>query len=276
MNNPVIVMVSISDRVESLNRFLESQAKYIPNIPIFIHLQDPDERQRELKFPDILDVDMMVTNEPIGCHAARVLAQRKLKGQGFDSYINVDDDVTIMDTTNYQPAIEYAHEPGVGFVLTNWAPHQSVYEKRKPKMQDVMKPQIMVYQGGGMAYGEPVAELMRELDPVPARYDDIWPLTSYLNGYMNYRYSGSLTLHQTLRSGGMRGYMRSEPRPLLCWKWIDYKKIHGAKVGVDYAIPMDVDLREKAREEHRRNRVLNGWPMRNDKYAAHPKREAKW
>lgn len=155
-------------------------------------------------------------------------------------------------------------------MLTNWCQHRSQYEDRKHKMNPVFTPQIVVYNGGGMAYDNDLADLIRDLDPIPARYDDIWPMTSYLSGRMNYRYSGSLSLHLIRSKGGMSSYMRAEPRPLLCQEWIDYRHIAGARVGVDYAIGMDSDVKESAKEIHRARRIEQGWPMRTPKYAAHP------
>jgi hypothetical protein len=94
---------------------------------------------------------------------------------------------------------------------------------------------------------------------VDARYDDIWPLTAYLKGYQSYRYQGSLAVHKIMGKGGMNTYMASEPRPLLCWEWINYRFLPGQKVGSDYSIPMDSDLRPAAREVHRTLRAAKGW-----------------
>jgi hypothetical protein len=58
----------------------------------------------------------------------------------------------------------------------------------------------------------------------------------------------------------MNAYMRQEPRPLLCNQWIDYRYIFGARVGSDYAIPMDSDIKPEARELHKMNRAAHGWP----------------
>lgn len=252
-----VVMVTVSERVEALNRFLRSLAQHEPGRQVLLHMQG-DNRLDEIEWPSAsMSAFTMHSPERMGCHAARV---RLLQDAPvFDNYVNVDDDVVLTEHTHWQPAIEKAREPGVGFVLTNWVKAESMLPKAVKIMADEFLPQVFVYQGGGMAYTEEVARLMRQLSPVPARYDDIWPLTTYLNGYRNYRYRGSLAIHKIMGRGGMQAYMRAEPRPLLCWDWVDYKLIVGAKVGSDYHIPVDKDLRPAARAQHAAARAERGW-----------------
>lgn len=250
-----VVMVTVSERLPLLNRFLASLAEHEPGRDIFIHMQG-DDREAEIEASGLC-WGYLHTRERLGCHAARVLALRAV--EGYSSYVNVDDDVYLMPTTDWQPAIEKAHEPGVGFVLTNWVRHLNLYDQAVAGMRSEFLRQVFVYNGGGMAYTEPVADLMRSLDPCPSRYDDIWPLTAYLAGYDNYRYRGSLAVHHIRQRGGMQAYMAAEPRPLLCQRWVDYRYISGARIGQEVAIPQDGDLKQVAREVHARARAENGW-----------------
>lgn len=254
-----VVMVTVSSRVNMLNDFLVSLKDHEPGRAIHIHIQDPLGVADQIKIPRGVDATIQVTQVPIGCHAARVLALREMDGQGIEHYVNVDDDVLLLPQTNWQPAIDYTDNPGVGFVLTNWVRHPNLLKKIIPTMAEEFIPQVMIYNGGGMAYTNEIADLMRALDPIPARYDDIWPLTAYLNGFKNYRYRGSLAVHSIMGKGGMNTYMRQEPRPLLCWDWIDYTYLPKQSVGSEYAIPMDKDLRPIARETHKKARAARGW-----------------
>jgi hypothetical protein len=252
-----VVMVTVSERLASLNNFLESMAKYQPQHDVILHMQGEDVRD-QIKWPAGIEYTTMYTEERLGCHAARVRLLNTL-GDGYDSYVNVDDDVELLPETNWEAAIEKAHEPGVGFVLTGWARHQNALVKARSIIREEFLPQVFVYQGGGMAYTADLAELMKTLPDTPARYDDIWPLTSYLTGHKNYRYRGSLALHRTLQRGGMQSYMRAEPRPLLCTQWVNYRFLPSQKVGDDYAIPMDSDLKPIARQVHLEARRARGW-----------------
>lgn len=257
----LVVMVTVEGREEMLHKFLRSLARQQPGRPVAVHHQGAAPDIAEV-VPDGVEIATWLQSPtPMGCHAARVQLLRHVHEQGITpaAFINVDDDVTLTPHTRWDPAIEHALQPGVGFVLTNWIKHLSEYPKAVERIRDEFLPQVMVYNGGGMAYGPEVAELMRELPAVPARFDDIWPLTAYLAGRRNYRYRGSLALHEIMRPGGMSTYMRAEPRPLLCEGWIDYRPVLGASADRNVAIPMDSDLRPAAREQHRAARASRGW-----------------
>jgi hypothetical protein len=255
-----VVMVTVASRVQMLNGFLATLAEFEPGRDVLIHVQGDYAAWREqLVMPRGLEWAVMSSPEPLGCHAARVMLLQQDMAQGFDHYVNVDDDVYLLPQTHWQPAIDKTNEPGVGFVLTNWVRHPNMLAKRIETMEDKFYKQVMVYQGGGMAYTDEVADLMRALPTVHARYDDLWPLTVYLNGYQSYRYQGSLAVHTIMGKGGMNTYMRSEPRPLLCWEWINYKPLYGQPVGSDYSIPMDRELRPNAKAAHKAARARRGW-----------------
>jgi hypothetical protein len=262
---PVVVMVTVSNRVKFLNAFLATMAVYCPDYPIHIHLQDPEHRADEIVIPKGVQLtNMVVTPEPLGCHASRVLALRQIHTMTpeFNTFVNVDDDVLLTEHTYWDPAVEYSMIPGTGFVLTAWSRSASLYYKRiSAGLNHDIGQRILVYNGGGMAYALPTAELMAGLDPVPARFDDIWPLTTYTQGRMNYVYWGSQSVHQTVSKGGMKKYMADEPRPLLGWKYVDYPLIPGARVGGEYAIGSDNNLKPLAHAEHRAARLSHGWPM---------------
>lgn len=256
-----VVMVTVADRLAMLNQFLASFARHVGGMTVLVHVQggDPAQWRRDLQVPKGVEVGhVMHSHAPLGCHAARVELLRR--APRFERYVNVDDDVELVEQTNWGPALDHATEPGVGFVLTNWVRHPNALPDAVARLSERFVPQVMVYQGGGMAYTDEVADLMRELDPVPARYDDLWPLTAYLEGRRNYRYLGSIAVHRIMQKGGMNQYMRQEPRPLLAGKWVVYPHLPGQRVGMDYGIPMDKDLRPIAVEKHHENRAAKGWP----------------
>lgn len=230
-----VVMVTMADRIEMLNGFLASLAEHGPKgVEVLFHVQSPGpgsgwtlaEWQRRLELPEGVKVGHLMWSEfGKGCHWARV--ELLCHAPRYSTYVNVDDDVELTEHTHWEPAIAKAQRPGVGFVLTNWARTPALMLKKVPKMEDKFLPQVMVYQGGGMAYTDAVAELMRQLPQVHARYDDLWPLTAYLAGYRNFRYMGSLAVHRIMVKGGMNAYMRATPRVLLAGDWIDYPYLTG-------------------------------------------------
>lgn len=189
----------------------------------------------------------------LGCHTARLELLKRIK---YDVYINLDDDMELMDITDYSKCVERAMtDPSVGFMLTNWARTRKLALAKIPKMRDEFKPQIMCYNGGGMVYNDSIAELMRQLPPMKATFDNAWALTSYINGYTNYRYMGSVAIHRICTTGGMNEFMKSNEPVLMMGEYIDFKKAKRQNgTGMDYLIPLDKDVNQKARDEHKLNK----------------------
>lgn len=246
------VIISVSDRVDMLNNLVESIMRYdkFKDYDLCLMFQDYTGNRDEIKYKDKY-ATIVYADEPLGCHWARVELLQNIK---YDIYVNLDDDVELGEYTNYDKAIEKALEPDTGFVLTNWARSDKAMEAKIPKIQDKFVKQVLIYQGGGMIYSDKIAELMRTLPKEKYRYDDLWSLTAYIEGYSNYRYLGSLTVHRILGQGGMKRFMRRAIRPLACWDYIDYRKIEGARMGEEYCIGVDSDLKPIVRELHKKNK----------------------
>lgn len=241
------IIVSVSDRVQQLNELVDSIiALGFEDYRLALYLQDPEGRAGEIRNRERYS-QIIVVPDKEGCHAARVHLLRKVRS---DIYINLDDDMLLTEYTRYDAAIAKALEPGTGFVLTNWARTREQVLAKVPKMAEKFIPQIMCYQGGGMVYSDKIAELMRALPTEKFRYDDLWSLTSYINGYTNYAYKGSLAIHMVCTKGGMRTWMADNNPPYACARFINYRKL---KDGV-FAIGLDSDVNEYARELHKRNK----------------------
>lgn len=240
------IIVSVSDRVQELNALVDSIiAQGFDDYRIALYLQDPEGRAGEIRNRERYS-QIIVVPEKEGCHAARVHLLRKVKS---DIYINLDDDMLLTKYTRYDGAIAKAFERGTGFVLTNWARTEKLLLEKVPKMREAFIPQIMCYQGGGMVYADKIAEIVRRLPAEKFRYDDLWPLSAYINGYTNYAYKGSLAIHMICTKGGMRTFMADENPPYACAQYINYRKI---KNGV-FAIGLDSDVNAYARELHKKN-----------------------
>ena len=240
------IIVSVSDRVPQLNDLVDSIiANGFDDYRIALYLQDPENRAGEIRNRERYS-QIIVTPEKEGCHAARVHLLRKVRS---DIYINLDDDMLLTQYTHYDLAIAKALERGTGFVLTNWARTEKLMLAKVPKMANKFIPQIMCYQGGGMVYSNKIAELMRALPTEKFRYDDLWSLTAYINGYTNYAFKGSLAIHMVCTKGGMKTWMADNNPPYACARYINYRQI---KNGI-YAIGMDSDVNEYARALHKQN-----------------------
>ncbi len=241
------IIVSVSDRIPQLNELVGSiiANHRFDDYRIALYLQDYQGRAEELMYRWRYNA-IFVVGEKEGCHAARVHLLRKVRA---DIYINLDDDMLLTEHTRYDAAIAKACERGTGFVLTNWARTRSLLEKKVPKMREAFIPQIMCYQGGGMVYSEKIAELMRGLPAEGFRYDDLWPITAYINGYTNYAYKGSLAIHKVCTKGGMKTWMAETEPPYACAKFINYRRLNDGH----FAIGLDSDVNDYARELHKKN-----------------------
>lgn len=248
--NKTFVIISISSRVQELNELVNS----------IIALEKFNDFDINLLFQDDLNNTSKITNkhryknifikdELLGCHGARVILLREMPK--YDIYVNLDDDMLLTEYTNYEKAIEKALEKGTGFVLTNWARTEKLMLAKVPKMKDVFRKQVLVYQGGGMVYGEKIATLMRSLTPMKVTFDTEWSLTSYINGYSNYRFQGSLAIHKVCGKGGMSEFMRTHPALTNLDEYVTYRKARKTNgSGKDLLIPLDSDLKPLAHLIH--------------------------
>lgn len=251
------VIVSVSDRVDALNRLVDTIMAYerFNSFDICLMFQDVSgvagKIRNRARYKKII-----VESELLGCHGARVLLLRAIKDDGYSAYVNLDDDMELCEHTNYDPAIQKCLERGTGFVMTNWARTPELLLKKLP-VRNSFLPQIMLYNGGGMAYSEKVARLIRQLEPVKTAFDCAWPITTYVNGLMNYRYLGSLAVHRVCTTGGMNVFMKNTPLHVMCGEWLEFlptKKQDGSCLSVH--IPLDKNVKQAAKEKHREMRKL--------------------
>lgn len=249
-NRKTFVIVTVSSRVASLNYLLTTIEKYVPDYDawdICVFMQD------NMGVADQVDqsriTKLFVVPELMGCNAARIALLKRIQ---YDVYCNLDDDIELTEYTHYEPAIRKCMEPGVGFVLTNWARTEKLLEQKVPNMSDTFVKQALIYQGGGMLYTDEIAALVRKLPDTPTVFDEGWPLTAYINGYTNYRYLGSLAIHRVCTKGGMNEWYKSvdyNKLPNLFPQYINYEQSSRG----EWHIPLDNSLTDLAKRMHREN-----------------------
>lgn len=248
------VVISVSDRVDSLNTLLGliSADRRWDAFDINIMFQDPDNVAGKILHRDRI-TNLFVEPEKLGCHGARVLLLNRIR---YDGYVNMDDDIEPGPHTNYIPALEKAAERDAGFVITRWARTPELLAKKVPTLSHSFSKQIMVYNGGGMAYTDKIAELMRALPPLKTAFDCAWPITAYVNGYTNYYYHGSLAVHRVRSTGGMKDFKMHLAKHVMGEEWLRFRP-SSRKTGTcrDVCIPLDNDVLPVAKARHKERRL---------------------
>ena len=248
------VIVSVSDRIEQLNSLMEGIRKDSRFDDFDICLLYQDYLGNEHLLRKDLVTQYFSYPKRLGCNCARIMLLQKIK---YDIYCNLDDDMTLMPFTNYDKPIEkLINDKSSGFILTNWARTESLYEKKVQAMSDKFVKQCFIYQGGGMLYRDDVADLIRELPLQETVFDEGWALTAYLKGYENYRYLGSVAIHSICTKGGMAQWYKDIDYTKLSLLFDDFITYRKAKDGIRYHIPIDSDLKTEAKAEHNKNRGL--------------------
>lgn len=253
MNRQTFVIISVGERVPALNALVDSILQF-PRFQAFdlnLMFTGNQEQLARVRNRDRFR-NVFVNPERTGCHAARVDLLRRIR---YGLYVNLDDDMVLTRHTNYDRALAKVCERPTGFVLTNWARTEAQVERKAPKLRPEFVKQALVYQGGGMAYRDEVADLMRALPMVKQTFDHAWPLTAYVNGYTNYRDLSSLAVHRIMGKGGMSAFMDSNPPQLLMREYVTFrwaKRRRGN--GHDVLIPLDQDLTPLAHAHHKANK----------------------
>lgn len=252
MNNEVTFIVpSMFTRFKPLILLLNSIRKYFPQYHLIGCLQQfKDEEVEALKgFPN---TTWIVSDKLLGTSTPRILCIKKGLEMGFKYFINLDDDMTLCEKTHYEPIIEFLkNNPNAGLVSGNWRKAFSMIEKLEPT--DKFVSQKIVYTGGGLCYRDDVAKLMLDLDFDTICDNTEWSVRSYVNGYDNYRYLGSLCEHKICQKDGRNLYLKLKNRNVrLCDE--RYVNMVKSKIKDEWLIPLDKDLTKEAHEEHKRNK----------------------
>lgn len=181
-----------------------------------------------------------------------------LKQFEADIWCNADDDMEWTEDTKLEPMIELLMEKDTGMISGNWARSESLLPKKVAKLEHKFIKQPIVFTGGGMLFKREHVPLLLE-DIRPWFADDAhMSLTTYLNGYTNYRYLGSLALHRIQTKGGLLTIFQTDntlahpdPRFIMLHPC---SAIYKDAPNNNYFYPMSRDLTKLAHTLHQKNR----------------------
>ena len=201
--------------------------------------------------------DIFYFSDYIGAHSAKVYGLENVKS---DIWCSLDDDMEIIEKTDYEAVAETLDkEKSYGFISCNWARTMALADKKVAENKYIK--QKLVYTGGGLLFRDDIAEIIRGIPNRDYLFDDcLWAMYAYINGYENYRFMGSVTVHRICTKGGRRAWIGLEAnRALPPCDLLNARKCKDVKSfgeNNSYFICLDKDLTQKARELHKVNKKV--------------------
>ena len=255
MRDKFILIATTSDRYEMLKQYLWSIALYAKDCSIVIVGQKYSNEQ-------IKDIQKIISKrsvvlslaQKVGMHNAKMIGLEHIR-ELSQSYVvcSADDDMVFTHRTSFDKALKKLEKPNVGFVSLGWVKHSNQLEAYKSVDQFVK--QDIVYTGGGMLFTERLTEILLNEPRLEYVCDNsLWSVLAYINGYKNYRYRGSCTIHNICKLGGRRTWLNSGIKVLGRQDLLDYKpSAYTNNNPNDYLIPTSKDITLYARELHTNN-----------------------
>lgn len=199
----------------------------------------------------------LMFDEPLGIYMARYTI---LKAVHSDIYCQLDDDMQIIPQTkfNHPALIEKLMQCDTGCISCNYIRALTPALIARARTDPVFLPKIIMSISGGLLFNSTVAPLFLDIPPKMYSSDDevIWGLMTYVNGYTNYRFTGSLLVHKLGQPGAHKTQFstisieRPDSRLLTVRNGNPNRKIPPDN---NYLFPIDADVTPYARELHARN-----------------------
>lgn len=192
------------------------------------------------------------SQEMTGPHLARC---RIFDEADSDIWCILDDDMYgIEGLTDYNSMADIlASRHDIGLLSSNWRKSEKMLAK--VDVQDKLLKQVIVYTGGGMMLRRDVVEIIKAIPRVQYLFDNpLWSIYSYVNGYENYRYMGSVAIHEICTKGGRRKWIseNDKRKSLPPVEWIRTRKGKGQTGGFDeYLICDSTDVTDLAKRLHK-------------------------
>ena len=244
------------DRFDGLKTILSSVFKFYPDWSVVIVTQGYTNQQKyELdKFVFGRDAICIYKDELIGAHSAKILALNEVEA---DIYCSLDDDMEITEKTDYNSIVErLMSDKQSGIITSNWVKSRSMFYKKQIKDEFVKS--RLVFTGGGLLFRKDIANIIKAIPNEQYLFDDcLWAMYSYIHGYDNYRYRGSISIHRICTKGGRRTWIDKGGKKVLPPKdYLNVRKGNGKKNGYnEYLICTDNDLTEYAKMLHDLNKT---------------------
>ena len=212
--------------VESLSKYLKKDW----NIYVCFQAYTNDDLKEAVDFISQVccnDFQFVFTEGLTGCHLARM---QILDLYNSDVWCLLDDDMIAIDKTKYDLMANIVWNiKDIGLLSGNWRRNETMAEKAVAKDNIIV--QNIVYTGGGLFFRNEVAEIIKAIPRKLYVFDNpLWSIYTYVNGYSNARYLGSIAVHKVCTVGGRRRYFDEvrEKKYLPPEEWISSRKAKNA------------------------------------------------
>ena len=249
-----ILLAAVDNRPELLSDCLQS-IKHLQGWRLVLVGQEFSVERRnqvvELAPPD---TQYIWLSEKVGMHNAKLFGLEHIQRIAKSHVVaSIDDDMEFLPATNFDLMAEIASRPEIGLVSGNWV--RSHKQIAKKKLSRTVKKQAIVYTAGGLVFTDKITNLIVQIGEKDFWCDNTeWSLCSYLNGYENCRFLGSLAVHKILSAGGRKSYVDRE-RQIPSAEYINIRPCKQATSGVNgFHIPDQRDLTALARFTHQVNK----------------------
>lgn len=249
-----ILLAAVDDRRELLSDCLASLRVFDPSWTlVMVGQKFSQERKLEIEKSVSEGSIFLWQDEAVGMHNAKLIGLSKIRSLSKNHVVaSVDDDMIFLPHSNFDRMAEIASMYKMGLISGNWVRSKKSLPKKILKMKDEAKKQAIVYTAGGMVFREWITEEIINLGVNNFWCDNTeWSMASYLAGYHNARYLGSMAVHKILSQGGRKSYVESVQRKLPNPRFVN---VRPAKVsGFDgYHIPCSSDITSEAKAERKR------------------------
>jgi hypothetical protein len=250
-----LLVSTVQDRLGMLKKMLATVRRFLPDWEVTAVCQEFTLDEFSLA-SSLADTALFVPLR-VGPHNAKLVGLRDIanrsRGERF-VVCSVDDDMEFIEATNFQPMVEKVMSDGVGFVSGGWVNAPSKLAK-KPVVDEFVE-QPIVYTGGGMLFSDRVAQLVCDIPPGNYFCDNTeWSLATYLAGYRNFRYKGSVAFHWICSRGGRRAWVQLAERKIPDPRFLRIKRGNRDKSINNWLVGASSDLTEEARALHKQNRA---------------------
>ncbi len=245
------IIATTGDRFDGLKRLVISLFPFFKTgwTAVIVAQSYSDKDLSEIKRLTGKNADIIKKNYLIGAHSAKMIALNYTKSE---IWCSLDDDMIATQSTDYDQVADILRcNKNIGFISGNWARTQK--QANAKKVVNELVPQKLVYTGGGLLFREDVAEIIRNIPNEQYLFDDcLWAMYAYINGYSNYRFRGSIAVHQICTVGGRKSWLKERKDRVLPPN--EFLKVRKSKDSEGYFICNDRDLTDLAKELHERNK----------------------